>query len=177
MVHRDLKRNNILVTDKGEPKLLDFGIAKLLEDNPLSATATRQQRLTPISASPEQARGEEVTPASDIYALGALLYEMLTGVAPHRFPSRDPDLDEVERIVCEQEPILPSLVTHDPERSRALRGDLDAIIQRTLRKEPSARYSSVSDLETDIRRYLAGEPVGARAEYAALSSAEIRRPS
>jgi serine/threonine-protein kinase len=105
VVHRDLKRNNILVNDKGEPKLLDFGIAKLLEDNPLAATATRQQRLTPISASPEQARGEGVTPASDIYALGALLYEMLTGVAPHRFPSRHPDLEEVERIVCEQEPI------------------------------------------------------------------------
>ena len=162
VVHRDLKRNNILVNDKGEPKLLDFGIAKLLEDNPLTATATRQQRLTPISASPEQARGEEVTPASDIYALGALLYEMLTGVAPHRFPSRYPDLDEVERVVCEQEPVLPSLATHDSERQRTLRGDLDAIISRTLRKEPSERYASVSDLEKDVRHYLAGEPVGAR---------------
>ena len=75
VVHRDLKRNNILVTEEGEPKLLDFGIAKLLEDNPLAITSEGHQRLTPISASPEQARGEAVTPASDIYALGTLLYE------------------------------------------------------------------------------------------------------
>src|SRR4030095_11985719 len=98
IVHRDLKRSNILVNEEGEPKLLDFGIAKLLEENPLAATATGQQRFTPISASPEQARGEEVTRSSDIYALGALLYEILTGRTPHMFPTRHPDLNEVARV-------------------------------------------------------------------------------
>ncbi len=162
IVHRDLKRTNILVNEKGEPKLLDFGIAKMLEENPLAVTATGQQRLTPISASPEQARGESVTTASDIYALGALLYELLTGQTPHRFPSRHPGLDEVERIVCEQEPLLPSLAATEPEARHALRGDLDAIILRALRKDPTERYASVADFEDDVRHYLAGEPVRAR---------------
>lgn len=102
IVHRDLKRSNILVNEEGEPKLLDFGIAKLLEESPLVRTATGRQRLTPISASPEQARGEAVTRASDIYALGALLYEILTAQTPHVFPSRSPSLDEVARIVGEE---------------------------------------------------------------------------
>ncbi|HEX4665603.1 MAG TPA: protein kinase [Chthoniobacterales bacterium] len=162
VVHRDLKRNNILVNAEGEPKLLDFGIAKLLEENPLAVTTTGQQRLTPISASPEQARGDEVTRASDIYALGALLYELLTGHAPHRFQSRHPGMDEVTRVVCEQEPILPSVAADHPEVRHALRGDLDAIVQRAMRKDPAERYASVADLETDIRHYLAGEPVQAR---------------
>jgi eukaryotic-like serine/threonine-protein kinase len=162
IVHRDLKRGNILVNEDGEPKLLDFGISKLLEENPLTVTATGQQRLTPISASPEQARGEPVTTASDIYALGALLYEILTGQTPHRFPSSRPGLQEVEKVVCEQDPILPSLAVKDSEIQRALRGDLDAIILRAMRKDPSERYASVGDLEQDIRRYLAGEPVHAR---------------
>ncbi|MGI8957981.1 MAG: protein kinase domain-containing protein [Chthoniobacterales bacterium] len=161
VVHRDLKRSNILVTAEGEPKLLDFGIAKLLEENPLALTAAGQQRLTPISASPEQARGDEVTTSSDIYALGALLYEMLTGQTPHQFRTRHPSLDEVERVVCEEEPILPS-VAAAPENRHTLRGDLDAIITRAMRKDPAQRYASVADLETDIRHYLAGEPVGAR---------------
>jgi serine/threonine protein kinase/tetratricopeptide (TPR) repeat protein len=162
VVHRDLKRSNILVNAEGEPKLLDFGIAKLLEENPLAVTATGQQRLTPISASPEQARGDEVTRASDIYALGALLYEILTGYTPHRFQSRQPGLDEVARVVCDEEPILPSLAAGHPETRHALRGDLDAIILRAMRKDPSERYASVADLATDIRHYLAGEPVHAR---------------
>jgi eukaryotic-like serine/threonine-protein kinase len=162
IVHRDLKRGNILVNEDGEPKLLDFGISKLLEENPLSVTETGQQRLTPISASPEQARGEPVTTASDIYALGALLYEMLTGQTPHRFPSSRPGLDEVEKVVCEENPILPSLAVKDSEMQRTLRGDLDAIILRAMQKDPAERYASVADFEQDIRRYLAGEPVRAR---------------
>jgi serine/threonine protein kinase/Tfp pilus assembly protein PilF len=162
IVHRDLKRNNILVNEEGEPKLLDFGIAKLLQDSPLVQTAPGQRALTPISASPEQARGESVTTQSDIYALGALLYEMLTGKEPHQFPSSQPALEEVERIVCEQDPLLPSAATSDPETQRALRGDLDAIILRAMRKEPSERYPSVHELAEDIRHYLAGEPVVAR---------------
>ncbi len=162
VVHRDLKRSNILVNAEGEPKLLDFGIAKLLEENPLAVTATGQQRLTPISASPEQARGDEVTTASDIYALGALLYEILTGHTPHRFQSRQPEMDEVTRVVCEEEPTLPSLAADGPEVRHTLRGDLDAIVQRAMRKDPAERYASVADLEADIRHYLAGEPVQAR---------------
>lgn len=162
VVHRDLKRGNILVNEDGEPKLLDFGIAKLLEENPLEITATGQQRLTPISASPEQARGETVTTASDIYALGALLYELVCGQGPHQFQSRRPGLDEVERVVCEQEPTPPSLVATDPETRHALRGDLDAIIRRAMKKDPTERYASVTHLEQDVRRYFAGEPVQAR---------------
>ena len=163
VVHRDLKRSNILVNAEGEPKLLDFGIAKLIEENPHALTATGQQRLTPISASPEQARGDEVTRASDIYALGALLYEILTGHTPHRFQSRQPGMDEVTRVVCEEEPVQPSLVADSADMRHALRGDLDAVVRRAMRKDPSQRYASVADLETDIRHYLAGEPVQARA--------------
>ncbi|MBA3607802.1 MAG: protein kinase [Chthoniobacterales bacterium] len=180
VVHRDLKQSNILVTAEGEPKLLDFGIAKLLEANPLSVTATGQQRLTPVSASPEQARGDEVTRASDIYALGALLYEILTGKTPHQFHTHRPGLDEVARVVCEQEPVLPSLAVTDPETRHALRGDLDAIIQRAMRKDPAQRYASVADLETDIRHYLAGEPVRARPNtvpYRLLRFAGRHKPS
>ncbi len=180
IVHRDLKRSNILVNEKGEPKLLDFGIAKLLEENPLALTAIGEERLTPISASPEQARGERVTPATDIYALGALLYEMLTGQTPHRFPTQHPGLDEVERVVCEEEPILPSLAGSDAESRRALRGDLDAIIRRAMRKDPFERYESVADLESDIRHYLSGEPVHARPNtlpYRLLRFAGRHKPS
>ena len=162
IVHRDLKRSNILVNEEGTPKLLDFGIAKLLEENPLALTATGQQRLTPISASPEQARGEEVTTVSDVYALGALLYEMLTGHTPHLFPTRSPDLDEVVRVVSECDPILPSLAGADHETERTLRGDLDAIILQAMRKNPAERYPTVDDLAGDIRHYLAGEAVRAR---------------
>lgn len=162
IVHRDLKRNNILVNEEGEPKLLDFGIAKLLEEDQASHTATGQQRLTPISASPEQACGEPVTMASDIYALGVLLYEILTGRNPHLFSSSSPDLDEVARIVCSTEPIAPSLAVTDPEMQRALKGDLDAIVLRAIEKHPKQRYASIGDLTRDIRHHMTGEPVQVR---------------
>ena len=180
IVHRDLKRSNILVNEQGEPKLLDFGIAKLLEEHPVAVTALGEQRLTPICASPEQARGEAVTRASDIYALGALLYEILTGKAPHIFPSHSPTLDEVARVVSEEKPQLPSEVAADSETQRALRGDLDAVILHAMEKEPAQRYASVADLAQDIRHYLAGEPVVARPNtlpYRALRFAGRHRPT
>src|SRR5205085_11381947 len=151
VVHRDLKPGNILVTRDGEPKLLDFGIAKLVGNdmNPLEITALGQERLTPISASPEQAQGALVTKSSDIYALGVLLYEMLTGVKPHRFPTRNPSRDELVSVVCEQEPILPSMTVKGRSWKRALRGDLDAIVLCALQKKPARRYPSVADFAED----------------------------
>jgi eukaryotic-like serine/threonine-protein kinase len=169
VIHRDLKPTNILVNREGEPKLLDFGIAKVLggETNPLELTALGQERLTPVSASPEQAQGEPVTVASDIYALGVVLYEMLTGVRPHRFLTRDPSREELVQVVCKQLPTVPSLVVKERERRRLLRGDLDAILLRALQKEPTRRYPSVAEFAEDIRRHLAGKAVRAREHEAA----------
>jgi serine/threonine protein kinase/Flp pilus assembly protein TadD len=164
IVHRDLKPTNILVNREGEPKLLDFGIAKLIgnEPNALEQTAVGQERLTPVSASPEQAQGDPVTISSDIYALGVVLYEMLTGARPHRFSTTDPSREELVHVICDQLPTVPSIAVSDRGRQRLLRGDLDAILLRALEKEPARRYSSVAEFAEDIRRHLAGEPVHAR---------------
>src|ERR1700719_1894680 len=154
VIHRDLKPNNILVNHEGEPKLLDFAIAKIVgnEANPLELTALGQERFTPGSASPEQAKGEPVTTSSDIYALGVVLYEMLTGERPHRFLTSDPSREDLVEVVCKQLPTLPSLAVKDRERQRQLRGDLDAILVRALQKEPALRYPSVAEFAEDIRR-------------------------
>ena len=192
VVHRDLKPSNILVTEDGDVKLVDFGIARLLqtgEHTPVRPTTeTRQPLFTPEYAAPEQVRGEAVTVATDIYALGVVLYELLTGVRPYRF--RRQSLDKMVQLICETMPPTPSAIsrrqhhgevltdenTQDdtpstekraaplPASARQLRGDLDTIVMKALRKEPERRYESAQALADDLGRYLGGHPVSARAD-------------
>jgi len=164
VVHRDIKPSNILANAEGEPKLLDFGIAKLLakDEDAAQSTTEAQQHLTPISASPEQAKGDPITIATDIYSLGALLYEMLSGQKPHRFSTARPTREELALVVGEQVPPPPSAVASNAQTARLLRGDLDAIVLFAMRKEPEMRYATVADLAADIRRHLARKPVVAR---------------
>jgi eukaryotic-like serine/threonine-protein kinase len=168
VVHRDIKPSNILAPPDGAPKLLDFGIAKLvnpdISDDP-AHTRTELRMLTPDYASPEQVRGLAITTASDIYSLGAVLYELLTGQRPHRFKSYS--MSEIERVVCEAETEKPSAAvareTAAPAKLRKqLAGDLDNIILMAMRKEPERRYQSVEQFSEDIRRHLEGLPVIAR---------------
>ena len=164
VVHRDIKPSNILANTEGDPKLLDFGIAKLLakDEDAEQLTAAAPQHLTPICASPEQAKGDPITVATDIYSLGALLYEMLSDQKPHRFSTARPTREELALVVGKQVPPSPSAVTSDAQTARLLRGDLDAIVLFAMRKEPGMRYATVADLADDIRRHLARKPVVAR---------------
>lgn len=176
VVHRDLKPSNVLVTTDGTVKLLDFGLARLLEgDAPNAATPTRStgRWMTPAYAAPEQVRGQSATTATDVYQLGVVLYELLTGRLP--FAELTEDLHELERAILEVDPAPPSVAAQrargdgrDPVGwSGALRGDLDAIVLMAMRKEPERRYPTVQAFADDIRRYLTGHPVLARRQSTA----------
>ena len=202
VVHRDLKAGNILVTADGIPKLLDFGIAKLIrnEFDTLAAAETRPE-LRPMTldyASPEQVRGEPITTATDVYSLGVLLYKLLTGKSPYGLAARSDSA--LRKAICEQEPLKPSAVvltdekaiipdatqkidlTHEETRDKARRrlkkklaGDLDMIVLMALRKEPLRRYVSVEQFSGDIRRYLEGRPVIARSDTFGYRAARFLR--
>jgi serine/threonine protein kinase/tetratricopeptide (TPR) repeat protein len=188
VIHRDIKAGNILVTAEGIPRLLDFGIAKLLAEGPgiSDHTLTGTRAMTPDCASPEQVRGEPITTASDVYSLGVLLYRLLTGHRPYRLDGRLPS--EIEKAICEENPEVPSQVIYHeevgphgqltpgsvsetregtPEKlRRRLRGDLDNIVLMALRKEPARRYASVQQFSEDMRRHLQGLTVIARRDTA-----------
>ncbi len=162
IIHRDIKPSNILVDESGTPKLVEFGIAKML--TPRSSferearTRTGHAPFTPEYASPEQARGEAVSTATDVYSVGAMLYELVTDRPPHGTTS---DLLESIRVICNVEPVRPSLAA-PPEWRRELAGDLDNIILKALHKEPERRYGTIEQLFDDLGRFLDGRPVNAR---------------
>jgi eukaryotic-like serine/threonine-protein kinase len=205
VIHRDLKPSNVLVMSDSAPKLLDFGIAKLL--NPemgartLDPTTLAMRMMTPEYASPEQVRGETVTMVSDVYSLGVLLYELLTGHRPYNFLSHAPE--EMARVICEQEPERPSVavnlvevipaygrepleITPDSvsrvrdgsleKLRRQLSGSIDNIVLKALRKEPQRRYQSVEEFARDIEHYLEGRPVIAPAYFPITAETRIGEP-
>jgi serine/threonine protein kinase len=192
IVHRDLKPPNVLISKSGQVKLLDFGIAKLLEGEGQSGTATQLTHesgsaLTPLFAAPEQLAGQPITTATDVYALGVLLYLLLTGEHPAGSGPRSPA--ELIKAIVEEEPERPSHAigsragsrtaetrSTTPEKlQRQLRGDLDTIVAKALKKNPQKRYASASALADDLRRYLNHEPLSARPDTFAYRSAKFVR--
>lgn len=177
VVHLDLKPSNVLITSSGTAKLLDFGIAKLLGAEMSHATQTgdaRNRPLTPAYASPEQLSGASVSTATDVYALGAILYELLTGRRPHDL-SDTPTLEEIRKLLEETTPAAPSkhIAIDAPISARQLRGDLDTIVLKALRREPERRYATVEALAVDLRSYLVGRPIAAQRDSVVYRSGKF----
>ncbi|MEP7347436.1 MAG: serine/threonine-protein kinase, partial [Gemmatimonadaceae bacterium] len=183
VIHRDLKPSNILVTHDGQVKLLDFGIARLLQDSDAGVTQTGMRAFTPEYAAPEQWRGEPVSTGSDVYSLGVVLYELLAGVRPHRL--QDAPETEWPRMVLQDPIVAPSLAA-TPQAAAArgttvhrlrhrLRDDLETIALTALRAESARRYRTVDQLAADVRRHLAGHPIAARPDSWRYRSAKFVR--
>lgn len=163
LIHRDLKPDNILVCEDGTPKLLDFGTAKrvAMDAEEPGTTVVGMRAFTPAYASPEEILGEPITTAADVYSLGVILYRLLAGSAPYALTEFN--TGELIRVVCQQEPALPSVAVAHKGEARAIAGDLDNIVMKALEKAPEQRFGSVAEMADDLRRHLEGRPVRSHA--------------